>query len=167
MNIVQDIIKSVLSFSSDAVIIAILALVFAAYGIFFGKGKLISIILSFYPAVYIFDSIPYFKKILTSAPITFSEALIQILIFLALFIPINFVLRHFIHGEFSSSRIKKVLEAGILGLTATSLVILFTYHGINLQKIYNFSSGIDSLFLSGNIFWWLLAPFVIIFFFRR
>lgn len=167
MNIVQDIIKSVLSFSSDAVTIAILAVIFASYGIFFGKGKLISIILSFYPSVYIFDSIPYFKKILSGSPITLSEAVVQGLIFLALFIPINFVFKHFIHGEFSFSRIRKVLEAGILGLTATSLVILFSYHVINLQKIYNFSAGIDALFLGTNIFWWLLAPFVVIFLMRK
>jgi len=167
MNIVQDIIKSILSFSSDAVVIVSFAMVFAAYGIFFGKGKLLALILSFYPASFLFNAIPYFKKILNSAPISISEASIQVIIFLALFIPINFVFNQFVHGEFSFSRIRKVVEAGILGLAATSLVVVFSYHVINLQKIYNFSAGIDSLFLGGYIFWWLLAPFVVIFFFRR
>lgn len=167
MNIVQNIIQSFLSFSSDAIIIAGVAVLFTAYGIFFGKGKIISLILAFYPSTYLFKSIPYFKKVLSVSPTNSSEALAQIVIFLALFVPISYILSKFMYAEFSFSRVKKVVSAAVLGLTATSLALVFSYHVINLQKIYNFSAGIDSLFLGSYIFWWLLAPFAIIFFFRK
>jgi len=167
MNIVQEVIQSFLSFSSDAVIIAGIAVLFTAYGIFFGKGKLISLILAFYPATYLYKIFPYAKKITSIVPAGGSEAIAQLVIFLALFLPIAYILSTFIFAEFSFSRIKKVISSAALGVTATSLTLLFSYHVINLQKIYNLSAGVDKLFLGSNVFWFLLAPFVIIFFFRK
>lgn len=167
MSIFQDIVRNVLSFSSDAVVILALFAGATAFGLFFGKHKLVSIILTFYPTALIFRSIPYFKKILSTTPLTFSEAFAQIAVFFAVFIPIYFILSHFISTEFSFSRIRKVIEACLLGFVATVLAIFSSYHIINLQKIYNFSTGIDSLFLSSTVFWWLLAPFVALFFLRK
>jgi hypothetical protein len=95
------------------------------------------------------------------------EALVEVVLFLVIFIPINYVTLHIVSGEFSFSRIKKVFEAGILGLTATSLTMLFSYQVVNLQKIYNFSPAIDKLFTGDAFFWVLLIPFGVLFFLRK
>jgi len=167
MGIVQDVVKGVLSFSSDIVIVALLTAIFAAYALFLGKDRVVSLILSFYPSVLIFKALPYFKKLIVLNPSNFQDALIQVILFLIIFVPVNYVMLHIVSGEFSFSRVKKVFEAGILGLTATSLTILFSYHVINLQKMYNFSSGIDNLFTGTMFFWWLLIPFGVLLFLRK
>ena len=167
MNIAQSIIQSFLSFSSDAIIIAGIAILFTAYAMFFGKGKIVSLILGFYPSVYLFKNVPYVKKLVSTTPITISDALTQLVLFLILFIPISFVISKYIYAEFSFSRVKKVVSSTIFGGAATVLTLVFLYHVVNIQKIYNFSTGIDSLFIGNHLFWWLLAPFAIIFIFRR
>lgn len=167
MGIVQDIVKGVLSFSSDIVIIALLTAVFAAYALFLGKDRVVALILSFYPSVLLFKAIPYFKKLVVLNPANLQEAFVQVFLFLVIFVPVNYVVLHIVSGEFSFSRIKKVFEAGILGLTATSLTILFSYQVVNLQKIYNFSSGIDKLFTGDAFFWVLIIPFGVLFFLRK
>ncbi len=166
MDIVQDVVGTVLSFSSDAIIIAVLVGIFSTYSIFYGKGKTISLILGFYPAVFIFGFFPFFKEILKEQPENLSQAIIQVIIFLSVFIPVVYIVNKFISDEFSFSRIRRIFEAGALGLASSFLAILFSYKVVNLQKLYNFSPAIDSLFL-GNTFWWLIAPFIIIFLIRR
>ena len=167
MELVQEFVKGVLSFSSDIVVLAALTAVFTAFALFKGKDKVVALILSFYPSAFIFGEIPYFKQYLNSNPADFQEAVVQLLLFLVIFLPINYVVLHIVAGEFSFSRLKKLFEALILGLTATSLSVLLSYHVINLQKIYNFSSGLDSLFTGNGLFWWLLIPFGVLFFLRK
>jgi hypothetical protein len=162
MAIVQDITKSILSFSSDAVVIFAVIAIFTAYGIFFGKGKILSLLLAFYPATLVLRAIPQFNNPLGS-PDTYT----QLGLFLIVFIVLFYIFNHFIQGQFSFSHVRKTLEASVFGLTAASLTIYFTYHVVNLQKIYNFSPSIDNLFMGNTSFWWLLAPFVIIFLFRK
>lgn len=167
MNFLQDAVQNILSASSDAVVIAGLIAGFTAYGLFFGKSRLVTAILSLYPAAFIFKLIPFFQEILKQTSATPQDVLIKLVIFVLIFIPIHLVMNHFISAEFSFSRIRKFIEAGILGVVATSTVIAFSYQVINISKLYNFSSGIDSLFISGNFFWWLVASFVALFFLRK
>lgn len=167
MNLFQDAVQNILSASSDAVIIAILISSFTAYGLFFGKSRLVSAILSLYPTAFIFKIIPFFQEILKQTSATPQDVLIKLVIFALIFIPIHFVMNHFVSSEFPFSRIRKFIEAGMLGVVATAIVIAFSYQVINISKLYNFSSGIDTLFISGNFFWWLVASFIALFFLRK
>lgn len=167
MNIFQDAVQNILSASSDAVVIAILVSGFTAYGLFFGKRRLVSAILSLYPTAFIYKLIPFFQEILKQTPATPQDVLVKLVIFALIFIPIHFVMNHFVSSEFSFSKIRKFVEAGLLGVVATAIAIAFSYQVINISKLYNFSSGIDSLFISGNFFWWLVASFVALFFLRK
>lgn len=167
MNIFQDAVQNILSASSDAVVIAILVSGFTAYGLFFGKRRLVSAILSLYPTAFIYKLIPFFQEILKQTSAIPQDVLVKLVIFVLIFIPINFVMNHFVSSEFSFSKIRKFVEAGLLGVVATAIAIAFSYQVINISKLYNFSSGIDSLFISGNFFWWLVASFIALFFLRK
>lgn len=167
MDIIQSILKGALSLSSDIVVIAALTAVFASVGLFFGKDRLVALILTFYPAGLIFTHFPYFSKYTQPKIYAFQNSLIALGIFLIIFIVVYFIIRNFVSSDFSFSSIKKVVEAGVLGLAASSLAILFSYNVVNLSKLYNFSSGIDRLFDGSALFWWLLAPFVILFIFKK
>ena len=167
MDALQEITQSVLSASSDAVVIGGMFAVATAYGLFFGKGRIVSLILALYPTALIFELIPYFKDILGTVSGTSSDVLVKAVIFVIILLPLHFVISHFIFTDFSFSRIRKTFEAGILGLSALVLLIAFSYRVIDISELYNFSSGVDTLFASANFFWWLLAPFVALTFLRK
>jgi len=167
MNFFQDIVQSVLSASSDVVIILALIAILFAYGLFAGKSHLVSFIISLYPAAFIFKLVPFFQDILGKTSATAQDVLIKIVIFALIFMPIHLVINSLISTEFSFSRIRKFIEAGILGLTGTSVLVAFSYQVVNISKLYNFSAGIDKLFISGNFFWWLIASFIVLFFLRK
>ncbi len=160
MDFIQDIVKSILSFSSDVVIIVALTAIFASIGLFFGKSRLVAIILAFYPVSLILSTFPYLK----SVPQTiFSEIVIFLVFYFITFYLFSFILS----TQFSYQKIKRFLEAVLLGLTATALTIVTAYHTIDLTSIYNFSGSIDRLFLGDMYFWWLIIPLGILFIFKR
>lgn len=167
MQIVKDITQSVLSFSSDAVVILALIGLATAYAFIFGKRPAISLILSFYPAALIFRYIPFLKQYTASNPAVASQALIQAGIFLLILIPIHFILNQCISAESSFSRIRKIFESLILGGTTAALAIFTSYHIVNLKSFYNFAGGVDTLFASSYIFYWLILPFVVLFFVKE
>lgn len=167
MNSFQDVVQSILSASSDTFVVLALIAILSGYGLFAGKHRLVSFIVSLYPAAFIFRLIPFFKDILGQTSATGQDVLVKLVIFALILVPIHLVMASFISTEFSLSRIKKFIEAGVLGLAGTAVLIAFSYQVVNISKLYNFSAGIDALFISGNFFWWLLASFVALFFLRK
>ena len=167
MQLVKDITQSVLSFSSDAVIILTLIGLGAAYAFIMGKRPAISLILSYYPAAFIFRYLPFFKQYTASNPANAGQALVQAGIFLLILIPIHFILNQVISAESSFSRIRKIIESLILGGISASLAILTSYQVVNLKSLYNFAGGVDALFSSTYLFYWLILPFVVLFFMKE
>jgi len=167
MDALQEIAQSVLSASSDVVVLGAIFAIATSYGLFFGKGRAVSLILALYPTALIFELIPYFKDILGTVSETSGDVLVKAVIFAIILLPLHFIINHFIFTDFSFSRIRKLFEAGILGLSVLALLIAFSYRVIDISELYNFSSGIDTLFASANFFWWLLAPFVVLTFLRK
>jgi len=159
MDFIQGIVKTVLSFSSDIVVLVALSAIFASIGLFFGKKRLVAIILAFYPAGLIFSVFPFFKN----ATGFLSETLVFLVFFLLSFYLFGFILS----TEFSYLRIRRLFEATILGITATALTISFSYHVVVVTSLYNFSTSIDRLFLGQMYFWWLLIPLGVLFILRK
>lgn len=167
MEIVKDITQSVLSFSSDAVVILALIGLASAYAFIMGKRPAISLILSFYPAALIFRYLPFFKEYTASNPADASGALIQAGIFLLILVPIHFILNQCISAESAYSHVRKIFESVILGGVTAGLAILTSYQIVNLKSLYNFAGGVDALFASTYLFYWLLLPFAVLFFIRK
>jgi hypothetical protein len=167
MDAFQVAVKSIFSLSSDIAAIAGLTALFALVGLLFGKGKLVALILAFYPTGLLFKNLPFFKKFTTFSALSLQDTLTGLAIFLVLFGLIHYIINTFISADFSYSSIGKFFEACFLGLTATSIAILFSYQIINLAKIYNFSPSIDKLFAGDALFWWLLAPLGVLFIIRK
>ncbi len=167
MDLFQDIIKTILGVSSDVIVLLATTAILTGYGIFSGKDKIVSFILSLYPTAFLFRIIPFFRDVLGEASGTSKDVLIKLCIFGLIFVPIHLVINNFIITDFPMSRLRKLVEAGLLGLTGTAVILSFSYQVVNISKLYNFSSGIDALFIAGNFFWWLIGSFVVLFFFRK
>ena len=159
---ISQLLKSGGPITMDFVVLAGLLILFFAYTMYFGKSRIISAIIAFYPAVFLYKLFPSIDKFLVlkgDALMTLNE----ILIFLVFFVPINIIISRFIFSDsgFGSS---KVLRTVGLSLVSVVLVLIFTYSVVSLDIVYNFSQPIDGLFLAGNMFYWDLAPVILLFF---
>ena len=167
MDAIQEITHSVLSFSSDAIVVLIFIAVGTAVSLYYGKARILALIFSFYPTILLFDIIPFFDSRIDKNPVSLSSAVPAFAFFLLLFAFSFFAIRKLIMADFSFSRLKRTLESIVFGTVFASLIIYCSYHVIITQKIYNFSASIDTLFLSTVAFWWLIIPLVLVFIFKR
>lgn len=166
MQTFQDIAQNILSVSSDAVVILVLISLGTAIGFFYGKSRIIAAIISFYPAIILYDAIPL-RSITEPNPTNIPDAVTSIAVFAVGYSVCFVALKKIVSAEFPFSRIKKTFEAVLFGSIFASLIVYMSYQVINVQKIYNFSGGIDSLFRSSIAFWWLIIPLVLVWMFRR
>lgn len=145
--------------SSDIVFLLVLfGLVFLC-SMYFGKNKIVSVILAFYPAAFLYNNFPYTEKFIF---LDGDSGLVisKILIFLAfLFIVYIAVARYVsLYDESSGNLMKAGLSASVVVLT-----LLFSYTIVNFDVLHNFSPLIDSLFTgTGRVFGWGLVPFVLL-----
>lgn len=154
-------VKIISALSGDIAFFVALFIVIFLCAMYFGKNRMASLILAFYPATMLYKSFPYLNKLIFLSGDR--EIVInKIVIFLVLFGFVNFIVRKYIDlfGE-SGGIFKKV------GLSVAILIVilLFSYNVISLNVFHVFSSSIDTLFTNTNlIFWENLAPLVILMF---
>ncbi len=149
--------------TNDILVVVTLFVLFFAAGLYFGKGRLLSLVISFYPALFLYKLFPYAEKLTVLSGPQFL-VLNKIGIFLLFLIPFDIIVSRFIFSESGYGGSLHIMRVAGLSLAMTVLLLVFSYSTVSLDVFYNFSSTIDTLFVSGNIFWWMLAPFLILFF---
>lgn len=157
----MDFVHAITGISLDIVILAAAFLILAAYGFYFGKGRLLAFITGFYAASLLYINFPYRESFIFWKGTTQQVALSRALIFLVFFVIANYIFIKFMHGDFSFSKTSRLFEIGILSLSGTILVMVFVHHIVPLDTVHTFSSGISGLFASKTaLFWWFLTPLV-------
>lgn len=154
--------------SADFLILAIIFLAIFFYGFFRGKEKIVSLILSFYISAFLYIYSGFLNSIILFKQNQSQMVLSKIVIFLIVAAILHFLLNRFVRGLYSGSRFRNILENILLSLSATCLLISFSYHIIPIQKFYNFSTAVDQIFASSFSFTiWLFVPIVYLFFLSR
>ncbi len=150
------------SFSSDMLFLIVTFIVFSACSMYFGRGRMISFVLAFYPATLLFRSFPFMEKL----TILSGDKLIllnHIAIFLLFLIPLNIIINRYIFSASEYSGSSNIFRSLGLGLLATILLLLFSYQTLNFDALHNFAPGIDNLFSSSNkLFYANLAPLALL-----
>ena len=149
-------------FSGDMIFLVTIFVIFLAYGLYLGRGKLISLIIAFYPATLFFNTFPFTKTLI----ILHTDKLLvlnKIGIFLLFLIPLNIIVDRFIFSSEDYSSSSNIFRNIGLTLGVVVLIVLFSYNTINFDMFHNFSPTIDTLF-SGNdrLFYWNLAPIALL-----
>ncbi len=149
-------------FSGDVSFILTALFVLWAFTLYFGRGKIISFILSFYPATFLYNNFPFTTKILSES--TGNTLLLkQLGIFLIFFIPLNIIINRYIFSESEYRASSNLLRSGGLAVSALILVMIFSYITVDLSSFHDFSPKIDDIFTSGDrIFYWNLASILIL-----
>ena len=146
----------------DLIILAVIFVVLFLYTVYFGKNRIISLILSFYPSVFLFKSFPWVSKLLL---LHGDKMLVlnNVGIFLIFFLPLNIIINRYIFSESGHSGMSHVFRIVGFAFSATILVVLFSYSVVNLDIFYNFSPALDALFASPDrVFIWELAPIALL-----
>jgi hypothetical protein len=148
-------------FSADLTVLSVAFIVFFIYGMYFGRNRLISLVLSFYLATFLYRIFPYADK-LTFLSGDNLALLNKIGIFLLFFLPLTIIINRYIISHEYSGTSHMIRTAG-LAFAAVIVLMLFSYTVTNLDHFYTFSPTISSLFAGeSRVFWWNIAPLALL-----
>jgi hypothetical protein len=147
--------------SGDLVFIFVVFVIAFVCVMYFGKSRMVSFILAFYPATLLYNNFPFLNKFLLASG-EVGLVVNKIVIFLTLFLFVNLAINKYVAlYDVSSSTFRN----GGLAIAILVLIILFSYSVINFDLLHNFSGAIDQLFQgTGRIFGWSLVPLLILWF---
>ena len=148
-------------FSPDLFVILGIWLIGTVYTFYFGKGRGVTLILSLYPGLLLFEKFPYIKQlsVLKGEPLA---SINTVVIFLVCTCVSYFILHKYIFADFGEG---KFIRSALIGLAFTGCVLALWYFVLPLNTFYNFSGIIDTWFSPDiGIFWWLIGPLVVLFF---
>jgi hypothetical protein len=144
-------------FSGDTLFLVICLLLFLGYAMFMGRGRIVSLLLSFYPATILFNSFPFASRFLVlhgGVP----EVLNKVGVFLLFLIPISIVINRFVVSFSEHSGAAHFIRLLGFAVAGVALVLVFSYSTVSLNAIHDFSPAIDGLFATPSlIFYWNLG----------
>ncbi len=141
-------------FSGDTLFIVIAFAFFFGYAMLLGRGKIVSLILAYYPAVLLFNSFPFVNNLLVLQG-DIMLTLNKIAIFLLFLAPLSILISRFVISESMHIGSSHFFRTAAFALCATALVLIFSYSTVSLDALHDFSPQIDLLFSSiSRIFYW-------------
>ena len=136
----------------------ILFLVFALYA---GKGRVISVILAYYPASILFNTLPFINKLMVLQGNML--VLNKIAIFLIFLVPLSIIINSYIFSESMHSGAQHLLRTAGLALILLVLTVAFSYSVVNYDAFHNFTSSTDALFNpASKVFYWNFGIFALL-----
>ena len=157
MSVILTKITSALS--GDLVFLLVVFVVLFICALYFGKNRMASVILAFYPATLLYNNFSFINKFIF---LSGDRGIVinKIIIFLIFFTLISVAINKYVtmYNESSST-----FGKGGLAFAVLVLILLFSYTTISLDVFHNFSPSIDALFSgTDTIFWWNLLPFFVL-----
>ncbi len=149
-------------FSSDVILLISIFIVFLVFALYMGKGRIVSFILAFYPATFLYNTFPFVDKVVVLEGEKFI-LLNKLAIFLVIFIILNIVINRYVFTASEYTASDGLLRSGGLAFAALVLVVLFSYTTLNLDLMHDFSTSIDTVFTGPTkIFYWNLVPIILL-----
>jgi len=148
-------------FPTDILIILGILVLGTLFTFFLGKSKGVSLVLSLFGAIVLFQSFPFMKHmVVLSGPVL--ESLNIIGVFLAFTLGLFFLLDQYIVVDFSEHHFVRSL---FIGIAFTAIILALIYFILPFAPLYDFGPNIDKWFQGHfNLFWWLVAPLIILIF---
>src|SRR4051812_30780719 len=109
--------------SLDIVVLIVGFIVLVVYGFYFGKSKLLACVLSFYPAVLLYNAFPYFANVTIWHENSLQTTISHGVVFLVFFILTNIALFTVLHGDFSFSKKERFFQIGVLAFCGVLLIM--------------------------------------------
>jgi hypothetical protein len=151
--------ESVTSISLDILIVLVSFALLVLYTFYFGKGRIIVLILALYVSALLYVFFPYLDSISFFSDLPTSVAWSKMLIFAGFVVVSALVMGRLIGAEFSISTLYGWFETLLLSSLAVVLLLVLSYHLLPVSEIYDFGAYLDKLFEPVEyLFWWLVLP---------
>jgi hypothetical protein len=150
------------TFSSDLTFLLGVFILFFVFAAYFGRGNIVSYILAFFPASFLYNTLPFLNTLVVLK----GDKLIlvnKLVIFLIFLLPLTIIINRYIFSATEFSGTMNLLKS--LGFASAAFIVfmIFCYTTINIDLFHNFSPQIDILFeTTARIFYWTLGVFAIL-----
>ncbi len=148
----------------DLTILGTLVVLLTLFGVWKGRGTLLSLGLSLYPTALIYQYFPYLTQVTIFKQTPFYEAVSHAVVFLIFLVLINWGLRVIASSFYASKGVFPIL---LISISLAGLLVAFEYHLPGLDNLHDFGPTILNL-VSSNFayFIWLVLPPIVAFIFR-
>jgi len=151
----------------DFTILAIIFIVCFAYGFWKGRGALLAVVVSLYPAAVLYSAFPYTQDITVTAASLTQAPFTRLIIFALFVLLVRFCFRRLFSGGgfdygYGSNRL---LSIAIASIVSTGLIVALQYHLSGLRSLHAWNISIVTLISSSTAYFiWLVLPMAVILF---
>ena len=141
--------------TTDIVLLIAIFIIFAVISFYSGTKLITQSVVSFYIATYIHTNLSQFQD---------REPREYIIGYIIVFAIVFFLTKRYIKGRKSEEKNHRFLEAVLLGLTGTILLLVLNYSILPINALYNFTTPFEKLFTTTVPFGiWLIIPLLLLF----
>lgn len=149
-------------FIQESLFVILLASGFLVYVLYRGRQALINLIFGLYLGLLFVQNAPFSLRSNTGEV---TDIYVAIALFLAVTVAATLVIAELMPEPFREKPFESFGKKLFLVASATILAVLFSFHVIPVHELFSISSPISSVFSNPQyFFWWLLAPFVLLYF---
>jgi hydrogenase-4 membrane subunit HyfE len=134
------------------------------YATWKGRQALINVIMGLYVALLISLEFPYYDFILNGLETQQGMAVMKLAFFALATVLSSILFTRIMPDEFRENRFESFGKKLLLALSATVLVMIFSFHVLPVTDFLTPGTLIQALFAPAQyFFWWLLLPLVILY----
>ncbi len=156
--------SDLLHFAYECLYFLVVFGVFLAVAIAKGRQAIINIIISLYLALLLSTHFPYYERLyaLSSSPST--VALIKLGVFIAFTVFALVLCGRIMPSAFRENKFESFGKKFLLCLVATALVMVYSFTVLPVAELLSPGTPLQTIFGHSEwLFWWLLAPLVVLF----
>jgi uncharacterized membrane protein len=148
----------------ESIFMVVVLVGFLFYAVAIGRQAITNVILGLYFALLITVEFPYFDLIFSNTESKKTESIVMLVFFSLCALLFTILFARLMPREYMEGKFEGFWKKILLALSATALVMAFSYHALPVTEIITPGSPIAYLFGSeSSFFWWLLAPIAVLF----
>lgn len=147
----------------ESLFVIIIAGGFLLYAMYRGRQAVINVIFGLYLGLLFVQNAPFTLSFEAGSDST--DIYFAILLFVAVTVGATMVIAELMPEAYREKTFESYGKKLFLAAAATILTVLFSFHVIPVHEVFSISSPISTAFSNPEyFFWWLLAPFVLLYF---
>lgn len=150
------------NFIQESLFVIFLASGFLVYVLYRGRQSLINLIFGLYLGLLFVQNAPFSFRTNTG---DITDVYVAVALFITVTIASTLVIANLMPDSYREKRFESFGKKLFLVASATILAVLFSFHVVPVHELLSISSPISGMFSNPQyFFWWLLGPFVLLYF---
>ncbi|MCB9810920.1 MAG: hypothetical protein H6779_00530 [Candidatus Nomurabacteria bacterium] len=153
----------ILHFLSESAYLLVVFFVFFALAVFSGRQMLINIIAGLYLSLLLTIQFPYYDVLLGDIEKPIVVAVMKLMFFVVLTIFATLLFKRLMPREYDEGKFESFFKKIVLALSATVLVMIFSFNILPVTELLTPGTPIQSLFAPQEYFFaWMVLPLLIL-----